>query len=525
MADTIVKLVEAGFTPESAAAAVAASDLSVLEHSGAVRVQLKPPAAASAEQPPKPKVALAYVHADAGRITAFEDSLAAMRDWDSAHGGYLQKRLAMRFGTDGLVAARNQVAAQLIQSDCDWLLWVDTDMGFAADSLDKLLMVADPVERPIVGGLCFAARQYAHDGMNGFWTRPQPTIYTWLDNPDGGSGFKIVPLYPVNAIMQVAATGSAFILIHRSVFERIAEAVVEETGNRIGEHWYDRMPAPNGELLGEDISFCVRANYAGIPVHVHTGVRTSHYKGQWVQEKDHWRAYNPPPANERVAVVVPVLGRPQHAEPFMRSLRASTGLATCYAVVDEDCADGDAIEAWRAAGAVLVPSERGGWEEFGQKHGTFAQKVNTAYRQTTEPWLLLVGSDVTFHPGWLDHALHVADVLQGSVIGTNDLANARVMAGEHAVHMLIRRSYIDEVGASWDGPKVVAHEGYRHNFVDDEIVTAARQRGVWQPALGAVVEHHHPVFGKAPDDEVYQLGQSHWETDWELHKQRLKANS
>lgn len=473
----------------------------------------------AAEEPSRPKVALAYVHADAGRITAFEDSLAAMRDWDSAHGKYLYRRFAMRFGTDGLVAARNQVAAQMLESDCDWLLWVDTDMGFAADSLDRLLMVADPAERPIVGGLCFAARQYAHDGLNGYWTKPQPTIYTWLDNPDGGSGFTIVPLYPVNALMKVAATGSAFILIHRTAFEKIAE--------EFGPTWYDRTPAPNGELLGEDISFCVRAAVAEVPVHVHTGVRTSHYKGQWVQEKDHWRAYNPPPATERAAVIVPVLGRPQHAEPFMRSLLASTGLATAYAVVEPH--ETDVAKAWAAAGARII----WGHDELdsyadGQTEGvahTFAEKANLAYRQTAEPWLLLVGSDVRFHAGWLDHALHVADVLEGSVIGTNDLANARVMAGEHATHVLIRRTYIDEVGASWDGPKVVAHEGYRHNFVDDEIVTAAKQRGVWQMALGSAVEHLHPVFGKGEQDAVYELGRSFAEQDRALFRQRLEANS
>lgn len=465
-------------------------------------------------EPDRPKVALAYVHADAGRITSFEDSLDALRDWDADHGAFLHKRFKMRFGTDGLVAARNQVAVQLLQSDCDWLLWVDTDMGFAADSLDRLLMVADATERPIVGGLCFAARQYAHDGLNGYWTRPQPTIYTWLDNPDGGSGFTIVPLYPVNALMAVAATGSAFILIHRTVFEKIAE--------EFGPTWYERTPAPNGELLGEDISFCVRALAVGIPVHVHTGVRTSHYKGQWVQEKDHWRGYNPPCATERTAVIVPVLGRPQHAEPFMRSLRASTGLATAYAVVERS--DLEAAEAWRAAGAEILWDDDEFVDGEGVRAHTFAEKVNLAYRQTSEPWLLLVGSDVRFHAGWLDHALHVAEVLEGSVIGTNDIANARVMAGEHATHVLVRRTYIDEVGSSWDGPGVVAHEGYRHNFVDDEIVTAAKQRGVWQMSLGSVVEHLHPVFGKAEDDEVYRLGQSSWEADWELYKQRLEAS-
>lgn len=464
-------------------------------------------------EPTKPRVALAYVHADAGRITSFEDSLTALSDWDKAHGQFLAQRFASRYGTDGLVAARNGVAAQLLASDCDWLLWLDTDMGFAPDSLDRLLQVADPVARPVVGGLCFAARQYATDGMFGYWARPQPTLYDWHDNPDG-SGFVITPMYPVNGLMQVAATGSAFILIHRTVFEKIAE--------QMGPTWYDRTPAPNGELLGEDISFCVRATVAEVPIHVHTGVRTSHYKGWWVQEKDHWKAYNPPPATEPTAVVVPVLGRPQHAEPFMRSLRASTGLATCYAVCERS--EPEVAAAWAHAGATVL------WDDVEQVDGqgptahTFAEKCNLAYRQTTEPWLFTCGSDVTFHPGWLSHAQHVADVLQASVVGTNDLANARVLAGEHATHLLIRRSYVDEQGSSWDGPKVLAHEGYRHNFVDDEIVTAAKQRGVWQMALGSVVEHHHPVFGKAPDDEVYQLGQSTWEVDRDLFRARLEAS-
>jgi hypothetical protein len=47
------------------------------------------------------------------------------------------------------------------------------------------------------------------------------------------------------------------------------------------------------------------------------------------------------------------------------------------------------------------------------------------------------------------------------------------------------------VGASWDGPGIVCHEGYRHWFVDDEITVAAQLRGVFQAALGSHVEHLH----------------------------------
>lgn len=469
--------------------------------------------AVKAAAPAKPRVALGYVHPDAGRVTSFEESREELERWDAAHQQLITHKFKVRYGADGIPGARNTIAAQLVTSDCDWLLWVDTDMGFHPDTLDRLLEVADPVHRPVVGGLCFAQRQYAYDGMNGFWTRPQPTLFDWKDNPDGGSGFVVSPMYPVNAVMKVAATGSAMILIHRSVFERIAEFTDPDTGERIGGRWYDRTPAPNGELLGEDISFCVRCALVRIPVYVHTGVRTSHYKSLWLQEKDHWRAYNPPPATQRTAVIVPTRLRAKNAQPFMTSLRASTGLATVYAVCDDD--DPDGIEAWRAAGAeVIVDSVI-----------SFARKANIGYAKSSEPWLFLVGDDVTFHPGWLDHAQHVAAILGGDLIGTNDLGNAAVMAGEHATHMLIRRSYVDQVGASWDGPGVLCHEGYRHWYVDNELVAAAKLRGVWQMALGSVVEHLHPLWNKGETDETYESIQPYVEQDRALFEARLKVNS
>lgn len=447
---------------------------------------------------------MAYVHDDDGRVTSFEESFRNLEKFDEKRMRVLchdEHPMRVRYGTDGLVAARNTIAARVVSSDVDWLLWVDTDMGFEPESLYRLLVAADPVERPVVGGLCFVQRQYAFDGMNGFRTRPLPTIFDWREDDSGVPQFASVPLYPVNALVRSAATGSAFVLIHRSVFERIAEVH--------GPTWYDRTPGADGKLLGEDISFCVRAATVGVPMHVHTGVRTSHFKSRWLSEQDHWRSYNPPPATDEVAVIVPVLRRPENAVPLMTSLRASTGLATVYAVADDD--DPETAEAWAAAGAQVIVGDK----------VTFAKKVNLGYAKTSEPWLFLCGDDVKFHAGWLDHAQHVAESLEAHVVGTNDLGNPRVMAGDHATHLLVRRSYVDEVGASWDGPGVVAHEGYRHWFVDDELVTAAKQRGVWQMALGSVVEHLHPFWGKGESDEVYELGNAASEQDGKLFRARL----
>jgi hypothetical protein len=39
-------------------------------------------------------------------------------------------------------------------------------------------------------------------------------------------------------------------------------------------------------MTGEDLSFCARLGACGIPVHVDTGVTTSHLKQLWVSEAD-----------------------------------------------------------------------------------------------------------------------------------------------------------------------------------------------------------------------------------------------
>lgn len=459
---------------------------------------------------PGDAVTVAYVHPN--EVTySWHESLLNLIGWDLSHdarvarGGWLAVRC---YGADGIGAARNTAVAQfLTEKNADWLFWVDTDMGFTPDTVDRLLAAADPVERPIVGALAFAQKQNAPDGMGGWHTSLVPTIYDWV-NTGQGTGFLSRPTYPVNTLVRCAGTGSAAVLIHRSVLERIAE--------EHGPVWYDRVPNPTAgnQLIGEDLSFCLRAGALNIPVHVHTGVRTSHFKPDWLAEQDYWRNVVAEPAADPTAVLVPVMRRPQNAAPFMASLRASTGLATVYAVADAD--DTETIAAWTAAGAsVLV---RDGAE------GTFAEKVNYGYRNTDEPWVFIVGDDVRFHAGWLDHAQAIAGDTR-HVIGTNDLGNPRVVAGDHATHLLIRRSYVDEQGASWDGPKIVAHEGYRHWYVDDEIVTAAKQRGVWAMALGSVVEHLHPAWGKADTDDVYGLGQAHASEDQAVFEKRARRHA
>jgi hypothetical protein len=292
---------------------------------------------------------------------------------------------------------------------------------------------------------------------------------------------------------------------------------------RFGVGYFDQTFDACGQKQGEDISFFDRCRQLEIPLYVHTGIRTTHYKHLWLAEADFWQSFLAPPATETVDVIVPVLHRPQNVRPFMESLRATTGLATAWFVCEPDDAEEiAAIEEFADAGALALVEDGA---------HTFAEKVNYAYRWTSEtvtdpaPWLLLVGDDVRFRPAWLDHAQDVARRYGADVVGTNDLCNPRVTRGDHATHPMIRREYVDREGASWDGPGVVCHEGYRHWFVDDEIVVVAKQRGTFQSAMGSEVEHLHPMNGTAADDDVYAAGSKHAASDQGIFEQRLAKHA
>lgn len=237
------------------------------------------------------KVVLAYVVGDEVAYS-WHRSLMGMVQYDAGHHGRLQKPggfLAIKYGTGGLIEARNQAVHEFLTDypDAEWLFWLDTDMGFAPDALDLLAEAADPVDRPVVGGLCFAQRDDEPDGLGGWRTQPTPTVYDWVTVGDQ-SGYAVRWDYPRDTVTQCAATGSACVLIHRSVLERMRDAFVAGT---IRPAWYDRIPNPSTqELFSEDLSFCMRAGALDIPVFVHTGVRTSHYKHQWVSEEDYVRS-------------------------------------------------------------------------------------------------------------------------------------------------------------------------------------------------------------------------------------------
>lgn len=186
------------------------------------------------------------------------------------------RELRQLCGTGGISEGRNEVARSFLDAtDGEWLWFVDTDMGFAQDTVDRLVASADRYQRPVMGGLAFAQRRTSQGELYAPRFAVVPTCYAYAELEDE-LGFLPMPDYGRDQVIQVAGTGAACLLIHRRVLEKIRA--------QHGDAWFDPITHPTGlkggrRVFSEDLSFCVRCQAADVPVHVDTSVKTVHEKG------------------------------------------------------------------------------------------------------------------------------------------------------------------------------------------------------------------------------------------------------
>lgn len=190
-------------------------------------------------------------------------------------------------GAAGIADARNEaVESFLAGTNAEWLWFIDTDMGFASDTVDRLVASANRYDRPVVGGLCFALRRTEAGLFGADRYGIVPTVYSYheLENE---CGFAPIRDYPKDEVTRVSGTGAACLLIHRRVLENVA--------GKFGPRWFDMVEHPAGlkgkrRTFSEDLSFMVRLASLGIDVHVDTSVKTVHHKGGVFLDEDMYLA-------------------------------------------------------------------------------------------------------------------------------------------------------------------------------------------------------------------------------------------
>jgi Predicted glycosyltransferases len=151
--------------------------------------------------------------------------------------------------------ARNQLARFAIDNGFDRVLWLDSDMEFQPDMMEKLSAHIDDGAE-IVSGLYFTRRAPV-----------KPVVYQEVGAKPMGSG-TMLPFadsymdYPENSYFEVAGVGFGCCMTTVELLKKVQE----------------RYGLPFSPILGfgEDLSFCIRVKELGVPMYCDSSVKCGH---------------------------------------------------------------------------------------------------------------------------------------------------------------------------------------------------------------------------------------------------------
>lgn len=154
--------------------------------------------------------------------------------------------------------ARNQITKYAMdKGGFDYVLWLDSDMTFGPDLMEKLLADMEPEDGPkrqAVSGLCFGRRPPF-----------KPCIYKSLDIQQQGQMIypkaEVYLEYPRDQLFEVAACGFACVMMRMDVLEAM------------GIYGVPFFPVGG---LGEDLTFCWRAQKLDIKFHCDSRLKIGH---------------------------------------------------------------------------------------------------------------------------------------------------------------------------------------------------------------------------------------------------------
>lgn len=161
------------------------------------------------------------------------------------------------FNESMISRARSKLATEFLESDCEYLLFIDADLEFPADAVDRLIRH----DRDIV------AAPYSVKNIPARWAL----------------AFEEQPTY-VAGLLKVRSVPAGFTLIKRRVFEALVGPDLvfqEEADDRSYYAFYlpYLVTREDGRrvFLSEDFAFCRRAADKGFEIHCDFDVRLNHW--------------------------------------------------------------------------------------------------------------------------------------------------------------------------------------------------------------------------------------------------------
>lgn len=217
-----------------------------------------------------------------------------------------------------------------------------------------------------------------------------------------------------------------------------------------------------------------------------------------------------------VAVLVPTTGRAAQMEERIGALVMQAGVegVTLDVLLSVPSDDKETIEAAVRVGKLHMPASTKVRLVLRKPGTTAVEGWNSAYRYMEScggaDWYMLGADDLVWHEGWVAGALRVAALTGAQVIGLND---GKTDLAEFAAHYMARAKFCaGELGGHMALPQ------YRAWWFDREVTQRAMRMGVYAPARDILIEHRHPMWQTAEEDDTYRRGMPHRDADREIYE-------
>ncbi|MBQ1292848.1 MAG: hypothetical protein IIY21_02335 [Clostridiales bacterium] len=149
--------------------------------------------------------------------------------------------------------SRNKLAAMAVNMEADYIMWFDSDMVFAPNTLVKMMKTLDEhPEIDILSGLYFRRA-----------TPFTPVLFKKLERAGSGVEYEDYKEIP-DGLFEVAGCGFGCVLMKTDCLY----GMVDEEG--IG-NWFEPF-----NKAGEDCAFCIRAREAGYKVYCDPDIALGH---------------------------------------------------------------------------------------------------------------------------------------------------------------------------------------------------------------------------------------------------------
>lgn len=169
--------------------------------------------------------------------------------------------------------ARNNLARQAIKSEADWVLWLDSDMVFKPDLLQRMLSVCTENDIDFLTAVCFRRKPpYT------------PCLFERLQRIKRGASYTSLLSVP-DGRFKVEGCGFAGVLLSTDVLMSVAA--------KFEGRMFDPIDG-----FGEDVAFCWRARQCGYDIWCDSSIELGHV-GNMIVTRAVFEAYNQdPPTND-----------------------------------------------------------------------------------------------------------------------------------------------------------------------------------------------------------------------------------